>query len=84
MLNTQHNFLFAAALASLLVLSACGNTRSDRAISGAALGAGTGAVAGAVTGGSGVAGAVIGGVAGGVAGAATDSSDVDLGKPVWR
>lgn len=81
----MNNFtkIFAAVL---LVgsLTACGETRSDRVLSGAGLGAAGGAVAGAVTGGSGVTGALIGGAAGAAAGALTDKDDVNMGKPVWR
>ena len=65
-------------------LSACGSTKSDRALSGAGIGAGTGAVAGALTGGSVGGGAVVGGIVGGAAGALTDEDDINLGKPAWR
>ena len=68
----------------LLSLAACGQTTSDRALSGAGLGAGAGAITGAVTGGSAVSGAVIGGAAGAAAGALTRPEDVDLGRPAWR
>jgi hypothetical protein len=80
---TRIAFATIASL-SLLMLSACGTSTSDRAISGGAIGAGTGAVAGAVLGGSPVAGAVIGGAVGAAAGAITDRDDVDLGRPIWR
>ena len=72
------------ALPVVLLLAACGETRLDRGLSGAAIGAGTGAAAGAVTGGSVTRGAVLGGAAGGAAGVLTDEDDVDLGRPVWR
>lgn len=74
----------AIALCGLSLLTACGESKTDRALSGAGLGAGAGAVAGAVTGGSATQGAVIGGVLGGAGGALTDKNDVNLGKPVWR
>ena len=67
-----------------LLLSACGETTGDRAVSGAGLGAGVGAVGGALTGGSVGGGALLGGVVGGAAGALTSPSQVDLGKPAWR
>ncbi len=67
-----------------LLLAACGESRLDRGLSGAAIGAGAGAAAGAVTGGSVTRGAVLGGAAGGAAGVLTDEDDVDLGRPVWR
>jgi osmotically inducible lipoprotein OsmB len=72
------------AMCIVLLLTACGSTKSDRALSGAGLGAAGGALAGGLAGGSGVTGAVIGGAAGAAAGALTDESDVNLGKPVWR
>ena len=59
------------AVAALLVLSACGNTPGQRALSGGAIGAGSGAVIGAATGGNPLIGAAIGGVGGAVVGAAT-------------
>jgi hypothetical protein len=73
----------AAAIAAATMLSACGTTTSDRAISGGLIGAGAGAAIGSTTGNAG-AGAVIGGVAGAAVGAATTPSQVDLGDPVWR
>lgn len=66
------------------MLSACGQSQSDRALSGGAIGAGAGAVGGALLGGSPVTGAVIGGAAGAATGGLTSKKDIDLGKPVWR
>jgi len=77
----------AAIVASSLALfglAACGETKGDRALSGAGIGAGAGAAAGALTGGSVLGGAVLGGAAGAAGGALTDKDDVDLGKPLWR
>lgn len=78
----------SAAIASSLILvgmlSACGDSRSDRALSGAGIGAGAGALGGAVLGGSPVTGAVVGGAVGAAAGGLTDRNDINLGKPVWR
>lgn len=73
----------AAVLALALVLSGCGSSTSDRALSGGGIGAAAGAAGAAVTGGSTVGGAVLGGAAGAAAGAATDEDDVDLGEPLW-
>ena len=73
-----------AVLILVSTLAACGETRGDRALSGAGLGAGVGAAAGALTGGSAVTGAAIGAAAGGIGGAVTDSKDVNMGKPIWR
>jgi len=73
-----------AALGLPLALAACGDTTEDRTISGAGIGAAGGAVIGAVTPVGPVGGALIGAAVGGAAGALTDSSEVNLGKPVWR
>ena len=66
------------------VLSACGSSKTDRALSGGAIGAGVGAVGSSATGGSAVTGGLIGGAVGAAAGAMTDEDDIDLGEPVWR
>lgn len=60
------------------MVSACGDTKGERALSGGAIGAGVGAVGGAVTGGSPWTGAIIGGAAGAATGALTDEDDIDL------
>jgi hypothetical protein len=73
----------AAAFAAGMLVSACGTTTSDRAISGGLIGAGAGAAVGSMTGNAG-AGAVVGGVAGAAVGAATTPDQVNLGDPVWR
>ncbi len=70
-------------LALGLLLAACGESRTDRALSGAGIGAGVGAAGSAATGGNVLGGAVLGGAAGGAAGAVTDEDDIDLGEPVW-
>lgn len=75
-------------LGSVLMLAACGETKNDRALSGAGIGAGTGAVVGAAVAGNPWAGAAVGGAIGAGAGAAvgalTTPNDVNLGKPAWR
>lgn len=68
----------------LLLLAACGNTQSDRALSGAGIGAGVGAAGSAITGGNVVGGAVVGAGVGAAAGALTDEDDVNLGRPAWK
>ena len=73
-----------ALLLPVLFVTACGETASDRALSGAGIGAGAGAVGAALTGGSGTTGALIGGAAGAAAGGLTKEKDVNLGKPWWR
>lgn len=82
MSNTVTKILCLGAVAGLL--AACGESKSDRALSGAGIGAGAGAVTGAVVGGSPVTGAVVGGALGAAAGGLTDKDDVNLGKPAWR
>jgi uncharacterized membrane protein len=68
---------------SLLVLSACGTSTQDRALSGGAMGAAAGGVGGLLFDHP-VAGALVGGAAGAAAGALTDEDQIDLGKPSWR
>ena len=70
----------ALALTTVILLSACGNTQGDRALSGGAMGAG----AGAILSGNPVAGAVVGGAVGAAAGALIPADKVNLGKPVWK
>jgi phage tail tape-measure protein len=83
----MRNAITAIVLAAALGfgLAACGTDPGERVEGGAAAGAATGAAVGAL---GGPAGAVVGGVVGAGAGAATgavtDSSDVNLGRPVWR
>lgn len=72
------------AVMVLTTLAACGNTKGDRALSGAGIGAGVGAAGSAVTGGNPLTGAVVGGAVGAAAGALTKKQDVDLGKPIWK
>ena len=72
------------AVTALLIVSACGHSTGDRALSGAGIGAGVGAVGSSLTGGSPVTGALVGGAVGGAAGALTDDDDINLGKPAWR
>ena len=78
------SFGLVALTIAALGLTACGESKMDRGLSGAALGAGAGAAAGALTGGNVAGGALLGGAAGGAAGALTDKDDIDLGKPAWR
>jgi osmotically inducible lipoprotein OsmB len=72
------------AFSAGVLLSACGTSTTDRALSGGGLGAAGGAAIGGLTGGSVVGGALLGGAAGAAAGALTSSDDVDLGRPAWR
>lgn len=76
--------LHGMVAAIALLVAACGQTTTDRALSGGAIGAGVGAAGSAVTGGSPIGGAVVGGAAGAAAGALTDDDDIDLGRPIWR
>ncbi len=63
-----------------LTLSACGNSTTERALSGGAIGAGAGAAAGALTGGSATTGAVIGGLGGAAIGGLTDKDDISFDR----
>ncbi len=80
----KRKIFVSAALCAALALSACGSTKSDRALSGAGIGAGLGAVGSGVTGGNPLTGAVVGGAAGAATGALTDQDDLNMGKPLWR
>jgi hypothetical protein len=71
-------------IALALLLSACGTTGSDRALSGGAIGAGAGAAVGAMTGMGVGTGALIGGAAGAATGALTNEDDINFGRPIWE
>lgn len=70
-------FIFMMIL-PLVAVSACGNTKGERALSGAGIGAGVGAAGSAITGGSVLGGAAVGGLAGGAIGAVTNKKHVNL------
>src|SRR3954451_7187338 len=70
--------------AASLLLTACGETRLDRGLSGAAIGAGLGAAASAATGGKLERGVLVGAALGAAVGALTDKGQIDLGEPVWK
>ena len=70
--------------AAALLLTACGETRLDRGLSGAAIGAGVGTVASAATGGKLGRGVLVGAALGAAVGVLTDKGQIDLGEPVWR
>jgi peptidoglycan hydrolase-like protein with peptidoglycan-binding domain len=67
-----------------LTLGGCGDSTQDRTLSGAGIGAAGGTVLGAVTGLTMAEGVLLGTAAGALTGALTDSSQINLGKPVWR
>jgi len=67
----------AVVLLAAAMLSACGTTTTDRAVSGAGIGAGVGLLGGPP-------GVVVGALVGGAAGAVTSPSQVDLGRPIWE
>jgi uncharacterized membrane protein len=75
---------YAVCLAAVVALSACGQSKGDRALSGGMIGAAGGAAAGAlIPGVDPVTGAIIGGAVGAAGGALTDEDDLDLGCPIW-
>lgn len=80
---TRSMAMAGTALIAVLALGACGESTTDRGLSGAGIGAGAGAVGGALMGDP-LTGALVGGAVGGAAGALTDSDDIDLGDPIWR
>jgi hypothetical protein len=68
-----------------LLTAACGGNRMDRTVTGAGIGAASGAGVGLILGPVGVAsGALIGAGVGAGVGLATNQSQLDLGKPVYR
>ena len=64
------------------LMAGCGDSTSDRALSGGAIGAAGGAAAGAAVGSPGT-GALVGGAAGAALGGLTDRDDIDLGDTPW-
>jgi hypothetical protein len=72
----------AALLLASVTLAGCGNSTGSRALSGGAIGAGAGAIVGSVTGLGPGAGAAIGGGVGALTGAATNSNQINLGRPL--
>lgn len=76
----KHNAIKAvAALVVVTMLSACGDTKGQRALSGGGIGAGAGTVGAVLLNANPVAGALIGGAAGAATGAMTTKKDIDLG-----
>lgn len=73
-----------AVVTLCMLTAACGNTKGDRALSGAGIGAGVGAAGAAITGGNPVTGAAIGGAVGAATGASTDKRHLDMGDPAWK
>ncbi len=73
----------ALGMTLLLGLTACGNTTSDRMLSGAAIGGGTGLIGGAIFGAP-LTGAVVGAGVGAAAGGLSDDRQIDLGRPLWQ
>lgn len=72
-----HVFVLMLALTAV---SACGDTRGERALTGGGLGAGVGAAGAALTGGSVGGGALVGGAVGAAAGALTNRDQIDLSR----
>ncbi|WPZ35345.1 hypothetical protein T8K17_04180 [Thalassobaculum sp. OXR-137] len=64
----------AALTVGAFALSACGNTATERGVTGAGLGGAAGYAVGAP---------LLGAAAGGAAGAFTEKDDVNLGNPIW-
>jgi hypothetical protein len=61
----------------LLMIAACGTTKSQRGLSGAAIGGGVGLVGGP-------GGIVVGAAVGATVGVLTDKEDIYLGEPIWE
>jgi len=80
----MYKIQIVSMLTTFALLSACGNTTSDRALSGAGIGAGVGTVGAAVVGGAVLPAAIIGGAVGAAAGGMTHSDQFNLGRPIWK
>ena len=74
----KQTFYTALLMTTVIALSACGNTRGERALSGGGIGAATGAGAAVLTGGSVGGGALLGGAIGAGVGAITNEDQIDL------
>lgn len=74
---------FAFALISLMLLTSCGSTHKDRAISGAGIGAGIGTASGLLIGGP-VGGLLLGSAVGTLTGLITEKDQINLGNPLWN
>jgi hypothetical protein len=69
--------MMVVAVAGLVLLGGCGTTQGDRGLSGAMIG---GAI-GVVGGGGGV---LVGALVGAGVGMLTNTSQINLGRPVWQ
>ena len=79
-MTARQSIFLTGLLCAVMALSACGETKGERALSGGAIGAGAGAVGGAVLGGDPVTGAIIGGAVGAGTGALTRPDQIDLDR----
>lgn len=73
----------ALAFGVVILLTGCGSTDKDRAISGGGIGVVLGTTVGLVLGGP-LGGFVLGGATGVATGLVTDQDTIDLGKPIWK
>jgi len=80
----MQRLLLTLSIISLVFLSACGDTSMNRSLSGAAIGAGIGTMGSVIAGGAVVPGLLIGGAVGAATGVLTDTSQINLGKPIWE
>ena len=71
-------------LITLAGLTACGHSQFDRGMGGAMVGSAAGATVGALTGMTIAQGAILGAAGGAVVGLASNSNQINLGKPFWR
>lgn len=78
---SERKILIASLMVVMaLAVSACGNTKGERALSGAGIGAAAGGIGAAALGGNPWTGAAVGGVVGGATGALTDKDQINLGN----
>ena len=81
----KHTLITGSIILSALIgLTGCGHTQFDRGMSGAAIGSATGATVGVLTGMTIGQGVLLGAAGGAIVGLATNSGQINLGKPFWR
>ena len=69
--------MMIVAVAGVALLGGCGTTQGDRGLSGAMIGGGIGLIGGG-------GGVVVGALVGAGVGMLTNSSQINLGQPVWK
>ncbi len=80
----KNTLITGILLISVVGLTGCGHTQFDRGMGGAMVGSAAGATVGALTGMTIAQGAILGAAGGAIVGLATDSNQINLGRPFWK